>query len=578
MGIKKALHKISNSITKTILVMIVFFAVITLFMTVANKDKIKIDPEETTRQQRADIYTLINDPAYQKNDAGKAAIGVYRTMMCGTIGEACTDNPDDADENFNHSLFGFVSNLIVMPYANPPASGVQYIAYSLGNAGLIPKTYAAEGIGFASIKPMIEIWKAFRNVAYLILVLVLIAIGFMIMFRMKLNPQTVISLENSLPKIVISLILITFSFAIAGLLIDVMYVVIAGSISILSEVKVNALIPDNLQALQDKYLTAGLDDLWPFNGVGNVAEKTWQGSIVTPVVVGNALTRLMPALIRNILLPIATFFTTALVTKQVRKLWFAKDAAGAAKNLAIFGTTAGWLPALIAIFVDLGTSVYVGPIVFGLLLALLFAFTLLFLQFRIFFMLLIAYIKILILIILSPVLLLFEAIPGKNAFSFWLKSIIGELLTFPLVVILLLLGYAITNFSGGAHPPFSQNDTFFRPPFLFGIDDTAFTALVGMGFILMIPNIAKAVKEFLGIKGLPGFGFGPGAFFAGAGAVVGGGLGLLSQFGSLSLAVPALRRWAGNLPFIGEALQQDVKKAKQLTPEENAQQFGAQGD
>jgi len=46
----------------------------------------------------------------------------------------------------------------------------------------------------------------------------------MIMFRVKINPQTVVTVQSSLPKIVISAVLITFSYAIAGLLIDIMYV------------------------------------------------------------------------------------------------------------------------------------------------------------------------------------------------------------------------------------------------------------------------------------------------------------------------------------------------------------------
>ena len=42
----------------------------------------------------------------------------------------------------------------------------------------------------------------------------------MIMFRSKLNPQTSVSIQLALPKIVVSLILVTFSYAfIAWLLI-----------------------------------------------------------------------------------------------------------------------------------------------------------------------------------------------------------------------------------------------------------------------------------------------------------------------------------------------------------------------
>jgi len=45
------------------------------------------------------------------------------------------------------------------------------------------------------------------------------------MFKVKISPQAVISIQSALPKIIITLILVTFSYAIAGFLIDIMYVV-----------------------------------------------------------------------------------------------------------------------------------------------------------------------------------------------------------------------------------------------------------------------------------------------------------------------------------------------------------------
>lgn len=47
------------------------------------------------------------------------------------------------------------------------------------------------------------------------------------MFRVKISPQTVITIQNLLPKIIFALILITFSYAIAGFLMDLMYVAFA---------------------------------------------------------------------------------------------------------------------------------------------------------------------------------------------------------------------------------------------------------------------------------------------------------------------------------------------------------------
>ncbi|MDO9028041.1 MAG: hypothetical protein Q7U68_04180, partial [Candidatus Roizmanbacteria bacterium] len=244
---------------KAFLVIAVYFIVISLFSHFIQKDRISLIPQASPiEKNRAEIYKVINDKELSKTKEGKLTIALYKMSMCSMIGEACTDNPADADKNYNKSIFGFITKLIVMPYANPPASGVMWAYEGLQNAGFVPKTMAAEGIGFAAIKPFSNLWKIFRDLSYMLLVIVLIAIGFMIMFRAKINPQTVISVENALPKIVIALILITFSFAIAGFLIDLMYVVIIIIISVLS----NNNTFYNATNFQNEYISANFTHLF----------------------------------------------------------------------------------------------------------------------------------------------------------------------------------------------------------------------------------------------------------------------------------------------------------------------------
>jgi hypothetical protein len=47
----------------------------------------------------------------------------------------------------------------------------------------------------------------------------------MIMFRVKISPQLVISVQSALPKVVVALLLTTFSYAISGFMIDLMYLI-----------------------------------------------------------------------------------------------------------------------------------------------------------------------------------------------------------------------------------------------------------------------------------------------------------------------------------------------------------------
>lgn len=67
---------------------------------------------------------------------------------------------------------------------------------------------------------IVDIWANIRNLSYIFFIIIMIVAGFMIMFRHKIGGQTLVTLGNALPNVILSLILVTFSFAIAGLIID----------------------------------------------------------------------------------------------------------------------------------------------------------------------------------------------------------------------------------------------------------------------------------------------------------------------------------------------------------------------
>lgn len=105
---------------------------------------------------------------------------------------------------------------------SPPVQTHEYVADVLQNIGLAQPAYA-QGIGFSGLNPVLKVWKAFRNMAYFAYIVVFVVIGFMIMFRKKISSNAVMTIQEALPKLIITLILITFSYAIAGLVVDLMY-------------------------------------------------------------------------------------------------------------------------------------------------------------------------------------------------------------------------------------------------------------------------------------------------------------------------------------------------------------------
>ena len=171
----------------------------------------------------------------------------------------------------------FLMKSISLLYTEEPASGVQYIADI--KSKITGETLAAQS-GYDGLKPTQALWTTFRNLTLLLYVIFFIIIGFMIIFRQRLNSNSVASIQAVLPKIIISLILITFSYAIVGLMIDLMNFFIAIMIQILSSENV-AKADSNHIYYEGNVFTFMLKDLFLKNisGIFNSNDDIISGAI-----------------------------------------------------------------------------------------------------------------------------------------------------------------------------------------------------------------------------------------------------------------------------------------------------------
>ncbi len=127
--------------------------------------------------------------------------------------------------NLSGGALGATTSLITALYMNPPVRTIDYLA-SVGKGLGIVKTANAQVIGSGAqvLNPVLMLWQVSRNISYVFLIVIFVIIGLMIMFRNKLNPQTVITAQAALPGLVIGLVLIAFSFFLAGLISDMAFV------------------------------------------------------------------------------------------------------------------------------------------------------------------------------------------------------------------------------------------------------------------------------------------------------------------------------------------------------------------
>lgn len=341
------------------------------------------------------------------------------------------------DPDYKIGALGATANMVAALYT-PQASGVEYVASTLRDFDLVEKAYAQTGTGFDGLAPIRDLWRAFRNITYALFVVIFLAIGLAIMFRYKLNPQTTVTIQSALPRIVVALLLVTFSYPIAGFMIDLLYVSIS------------------LGALAFR----------GFPGADNFQPTFTEGGFFTTIGVLNGLTA----------------GTTSII------------AAGLG---ALAGTLISVIPALFVgglAVANVAFTAGVGALVMLLVLLIIVLYALV----RLFFGLLQAYISIIILIIFAPLQIALGIFPGMPGFGSWLRNLTANLAAFAGVAFVLMLGAVLVNTASNGlwQPPILFGGT------VGGFVANSVGGIIALGVLLMAHQIPQAVKNAFGVRGL----------------------------------------------------------------------------
>src|SRR5260221_2363221 len=376
----------------------------------------------------------------------------------------------------NGGLLGTSVDMIAALYT-PPAHVSDFTHYLSSNFGFAKPTYA-QGVGYTSITPLVEIWKIFRNIVYLFFVIIFVLVGFAVMLRFKIDPRTVMSIENQLPKLIIGLLLVTFSFAIAGLLIDGMWIFTFLVINILSPSTNIGIKSADPAFLTPQAISSSIFQN-PFGFANNVMPNGLLGasfgaggsagdvirSLFTPAN-ANRLGLVPPSQICTNSTPLVGWIGTAFCN-------LGGTITGAITGAV--GFIVSWIIGIVATVV----------ILIALLVAL----------FRVWFSLLLAYAYILLDIVIAPFFIIFGLIPGsKISFGAWVRDMLANLISFPTIIALFLLGRLFMQaFS-------TSSQTLFVPPLIgnpLGGEATTNPLgwLIGLALILATPAIVNTMKK-----------------------------------------------------------------------------------
>jgi len=389
---------------------------------------------------------------------------------------------------------GSVNQAIAYTFT-PAASGVQYIAQTWDNF-LGKPAYAQNNTGFVGLQPILPIWRGFRNVVYILSSLIFIIIGIMIMLRVKISPQAVITVQNAIPQLITTLILVTFSYAIAGLLIDLM--------SLIQGIILTTLFTASGKNLSDNLLNPAFLAGSNFNDLNNLN-------------LGSAF---------------------MLITKNIGLLIILLVGAGigAAVGVLVAGPFAA-IPVVGAPAAALGAggAAAIGAILFALVVAIMIFVNVL----KFLIGLLKAYINIIFKIILAPLEIGAGAFPGsKQGFSSWLFELVGYLAVFPVSIFFIAIINLISE---------STSSSLWAPSIIGNGGLIGF--IIAFGGLLVLPKIPELVPQvFFNLKPSPwsqaadqAMQFKPG-FVSGAAATTIGGA-MIRQGGFLDETVAG--SWAG---------------------------------
>jgi hypothetical protein len=319
-----------------------------------------------------------NQPSHSYSNI-ESIVASLNNLISGCQTEACQEKL----LGDSGGAIGATTSLIAKIYASPPASSATYFADLGQRLNLTQPAYAQSGgPGFVGLRPLLTLWRNFRNVAYIFFIFIFIFVGFAMMFRLKINPQTVVTIQSAIPKAVMALILVTFSYAIAGLMIDLMYLITGIMLAII-----------NPQSFIDSAIKF-------FAGLG-LMEGPENFNILT------------------------------------FSIYFWGKSGSIIKDIGSIFSPLGFLPDFLKNIIEYFPGSF--TLTRNLAIELILAIILLFLFFKIFIGLIVCYVKVLLNVIVSPIRLMLGAIPGQDSLGSWLKDLTVNLLPFPVVVAMLAL-------------------------------------------------------------------------------------------------------------------------------------------
>lgn len=358
-----------------------------------------LNSNRITQARDADLILDIKDAQKKGTNLEEFINQGLKTDFVSTLFFMAGEIPDDYKTNHQAfvpgGMIGNVNGLLAKSFS-PPVSGVLYLAEMKDN--LLGSPAYAQGAGFVGLQPILPVWRAFRNIVFALASVFFIATGIMVMFRVKISPQAVVTIQSAVPQVVTTLILVAFSYAISALLIDLSNLVLGLSVATLfaavGKPLTSSLLPETFAASGNTFTFAHLME----SGLARTYDLT--ASLI----------------VRGVFSSLTTLSNSIINIPQIIN--------------------------------PVGGILVIGSIGMGaVILIIIFCIILLIMLLGLLWGLIKVYATVIFMIITAPVQIGLGAIPGvKNyGFSTWFTNLIANILVFPITFIFILIAAFVVS-------------------------------------------------------------------------------------------------------------------------------------
>lgn len=355
---------------------------------------------------------------------------------------------DGIPYDLKRGILGMLDDAGTTAYASYPKISIgEHLAQEWvpGYKDTAMSVYAADS-GYDELKGsgIVPLWTKALNISYVIFVLVMIVAGFLIMFRHKIGGQAMVTLGTVLSKVIVSLILATFSFAIAGFIIDIGGLLTSAIASIMDKGKVTSI--SNIIDIMATVLGKESGGIFGWNIVGGIIQN---------------------------------FNLTQLFTDAVSQT-----------PLGITSLAVGTIALALAPMTLLGAGVI------QILLMIIVLCIIFYGAFKVLWTLYKAYFTLLINVILGPIQITIGAIPGySNAVKNWLYSIIRNVMVFPVIFFILNLPNVLADSGGSVILKFPEKLVYEDTTIAGGVDAGGILVAIMRVFVLFFAAQAPKFLE-----------------------------------------------------------------------------------